>query len=188
MSLSAPAPRRQLHTRRIVFEGFERDDGLYDIEASIVDHKHFDYDGRKRGHIAAGTPIHDMQVRLTVDSDRILRAIEVVTQVAPYGDCFTVAPKFQELVGKSVAKGWRRTVNDVLGGACGCTHLRELLTSTATVVFQTMEGGQRGAQREAAAVDSDAPKPFFINACRAWSEQGELVEELFPKYYIKLVQ
>src|SRR6185503_19700597 len=39
MSLSAPAPRRHLHTRSITCEGFARDDGLWDIEARIVDTK-----------------------------------------------------------------------------------------------------------------------------------------------------
>jgi hypothetical protein len=33
MSLPAPAPRRHLHTRVISCEGYEREDGLFDIEA-----------------------------------------------------------------------------------------------------------------------------------------------------------
>ena len=40
MPLSAPAaPRRRLHTRRITFEGFQREDGLFDIDARLTDVK-----------------------------------------------------------------------------------------------------------------------------------------------------
>jgi hypothetical protein len=30
------APRKRLHTRRISYEGWQREDGLFDIEARIV--------------------------------------------------------------------------------------------------------------------------------------------------------
>lgn len=186
MNLSSPAPRRALHARRIEFDGFEREDGLFDIEAHIVDTKHFSFDHRNRGSIQAGTPIHDMRLRLTVDDQRVVRAIEVGTFAAPYADCSTVAPSFQALVGKSVARGWRHSVNEALSGALGCTHLRELLLAMGTVVFQTMEGGQRGVNKAIKAVDDDV-EPFFLNRCRAWSQSGELVKELLPRFYIKQI-
>ena len=36
-----------------------------------------------------------------------------------------------------------------------------------------------------AGVGKTAPRPFFMNQCKAWSENGELVKELFPRYYIQ---
>ena len=183
MALSPAAPRRPLHTRRIVCEGFEREDGLYDVEARMVDTKSFDYDHSRRGHMPAGTHVHDMQVRLTVGSDRIVRGIEVVSNSAPYDACFTVAAAYQALVGANIGSGWRRAVNEAVGGVKACTHLRELLMPVATVAFQTMEGGQKGVKRAMIAAE-DQPKPFFMNQCKAWSEKGELVKALFPRYYI----
>ena len=44
MPLPAPAPRKHLHTRTIKCEGYEREDGLYDIEAQIVDQKAYAVD------------------------------------------------------------------------------------------------------------------------------------------------
>ena len=187
MSLSPPAARQLLHTRKIVCEGYEREDGLYDIEASLVDTKAFAFEHTRRGHLAAGTPVHDMQLRLTVDKDRVVRDIEVVTNSAPYLDCFTVAPPYKALIGASLSSGWRRAVNEAVGGTKACTHLRELLMPAATVAFQTSEGGQRGLKR-AQSAGGDAPKPFFINQCKAWSESGDTVKSLFPQWYIQPVE
>lgn len=187
MSLSPPAARRPIHTRKIVCEGFERDDGLYDIEARIVDTKSFSYTHPKRGYMETGAPVHDMELRLTVDKGRVVRDIEVLTNSAPYDDCFTVAPAYKALIGANIGSGWRRAVNEAVGGVKACTHLRELLMPVATVAFQTMEGGQQGVKR-AMVTDTDAPKPFFMNQCKAWSERGELVKELFPRYYIHPIE
>ena len=77
MSLPAASPRKHKHTRTIVCEGFEREDGLFDVDASIVDVKTFDVDHIKRGRIPAGTRIHDMQLRLTVDDKKVVRDIAV---------------------------------------------------------------------------------------------------------------
>jgi hypothetical protein len=186
MSLSPPAARQHLHTRTIVCEGFEREDGMFDIEARMVDTKTMDFDHSGRGHLPAGTPLHDMQLRLTVDKDRVVRDLEVTTNSAPYPDCFTVAPAYRALIGASLSSGWRRAVNQAVGGITACTHLRELLMPAATVAFQTTEGAQRGVRR-AMTAGGDAPKPFFINQCKAWSERGEVVKNLFPQWYIKPV-
>jgi len=37
MPLSPPVGRQHLHTRRVVCQGFFRDDGLWDIEGRITD-------------------------------------------------------------------------------------------------------------------------------------------------------
>ncbi|HET9750354.1 MAG TPA: DUF2889 domain-containing protein, partial [Casimicrobiaceae bacterium] len=67
MPLSAPAAaRRRLHTRRITFEGFQREDGLFDIDARLTDVKDQDLtllSGVRR----AGEFVHDMHVRATID-------------------------------------------------------------------------------------------------------------------------
>jgi hypothetical protein len=187
MSLSPPAARQHLHTRTIVCEGFEREDGLFDIEARMVDTKTFDFDPSGRGHLAASTPLHDMQLRLTVDKDRVVHDIEVTTHSAPYSDCFTVAPAYKALIGASLSSGWRRAINQAVGGIKACTHLSELLMPAATVAFQTTEGAQRSARRLIPA-GSDSPKPFFVNQCKGWAESGDVVKRLFPQWYIKPVE
>jgi hypothetical protein len=39
MPLPAPQARSHLHTRAVVFRGYHREDGLWDIEAALIDTK-----------------------------------------------------------------------------------------------------------------------------------------------------
>jgi hypothetical protein len=41
MPLSPPVSREELHTRAITLHGYRRDDGLFDIEAHLIDTKPF---------------------------------------------------------------------------------------------------------------------------------------------------
>ncbi|QHE88997.1 DUF2889 domain-containing protein [Hydrogenophaga sp. BPS33] len=71
-----------------------------------------------------------------------------------------------------------------MGGNKSCTHLKELLGPIATVAMQTISGGHR-ALREARADATAAPKrPFFLNRCKAWAEDGENVKEMLPAFYV----
>ena len=177
MSLSPPAARKHLHTRSIKCEGYERDDGLYDIEAQIIDQKTYAVDEPIRGHRPAGAPVHDMQVRLTLDASMTVRDIEVTTNHAPYEACPGVAPAYKALVGAKVGGGWRKAVTEAVGRTKGCTHITELLMPAATVAFQTM-----GNWKPQQAADAQA-KPMFIDGCKAWASDGPVVQKLFPMHY-----
>ena len=60
MPLSTPTvSRERLHVRRISYEGYRRDDGLFDIDARLVDTKDQDFE-LLTGTRAAGEPVHDM--------------------------------------------------------------------------------------------------------------------------------
>jgi hypothetical protein len=176
MPLSSPAPRRHLHTRQIHCEGFEREDGLFDIEARIVDTKTFATDEPFRGTRPAGAPVHDMQLRLTLDRQMTVRGIEVTTNAAPYDVCPSVAPGYQKLVGAKIGAGWRKAVTEAVGRTKGCTHITELLMPAATVAFQTM-GSWKSAP------DTSDKKPYFIDGCRAWASDSPVVQRLFPMHF-----
>jgi hypothetical protein len=184
MPLPAPAPRRHLHTRTIQCLGYERDDGLFDIEASIVDQKSYAVEEPYRGHRPAGAHVHDMQVRLTLDGSMTVRAIEVATNHAPYDPCPSVAPAYQALVGAKIGGGWRKAVTEAVGRTKGCTHVTELLMPMATVAFQTMgswpKAGQVATEEKP---DQSAQKPYFIDGCKAWASDGPVVKKLFPLHY-----
>ena len=80
--LSPPAARSHLHDRRVVFRGYRRGDGLWDIEAELHDSKTQEFVLPGEGRWAAGEPIHGMAIRLTVDNDTVVHAIEVATTPA----------------------------------------------------------------------------------------------------------
>lgn len=184
MALSPPAARRHMHTRRIHAEGFLRDDGLWDIEARIVDTKTYRYEEPFRGERGAGEPVHDMAVRLTIDSDMTVRAIEVDMPSTPYPECTTVRPAFQGLVGARIGSGWRKAVTEAVGREKGCTHVRELLFPMATVAFQTLGGWREKKDRAKPPLPGEPEqRPYFIGGCKAWAESGEVVAKLYPKWH-----
>jgi len=176
MSLTPPVPRRHLHTRSIECRGYEREDGLFDIEASIVDRKTYDVEEPYRGHRPAGAHVHDMELRLTLDRSMTVRDIEVTTNHAPYDICPAVAPGYKALIGAKVGGGWRKAVTEAVGRTKGCTHITELLMPAATVAFQTM-GNWKPAP------GTEAQKPHFIDGCHAWRTSSPVVKRLYPLHY-----
>ena len=184
MTLSTPAPRRHLHTRKIACEGYEREDGLFDIEARIIDTKTYEIAEPYRGLRQPGMHVHDMQLRLTLDRAMTVRDIEVTTNDAPYDACPTVAPGYKALVGAKVGGGWRKAVAEAVGRTRGCTHITELLMPAATVAFQTIGSWPKAGQVATdKAPDRSKKKPFFIDGCKAWASDGEVVKKLFPLHY-----
>lgn len=184
MSLPPPAPRRHMHTRSIRCEGFERDDGLWDIEARIVDTKTYAYDEPFRGRREPGEPVHDMAVRLTLDAQMVVRDIAVDMRSTPYAACQGAAPGFSALIGRRIGPGWRSAVNEAVGGTRGCTHVRELLFPMATVAFQTMVGW-RDEDDASGGDGTPAERPYFLDGCKAWASDGEVVVQLYPQFAVR---
>jgi hypothetical protein len=175
MPLSAPAPRKHLHTRRYEFRGYEREDGLWDIEGRITDTKSYDFPNEYRGEIKAGEPFHDMSVRLTIDDDLTVTAIEVTTDASPYRICPDVAPNFQVMKGERIKPGWHQRIKELLGGVKGCTHISEMLGSMGTVAYHTMYW------RRNRSPGRKSPPP--IDSCHAFASDGETVKRFYPDYY-----
>jgi DUF2889 family protein len=186
MNLPAPAPRRHRHSRAISCEGYQRDDGLWDIEARIVDTKPFAYHEPFRGRREPGEPVHDMALRLTIDDNMVVRDIEVAMYSVPYAPCTSALPAFKGLIGKKIGSGWRRAVQACVGGVKGCTHLRELLLPAATVAFQTLgswpEEGQPVPKPDP---ELTSERPHFVDGCKAWASDGEVIAVLYPHFHRK---
>jgi len=88
MPLSPPAERHLTHLRDIVLRGYERADGLFDIEAHIRDTKTLGLHLPDRGGwIEPGEPLHDMWLRVTIDEDMTIRGCEAVTEQGPFSIC-----------------------------------------------------------------------------------------------------
>lgn len=181
MPLTPPMPRRPMHARTVQCDGYRRDDGLWDIDASIVDRKPFRYTEPYRGVREPGSDVHHMAIRLTIGDDLVVRAIEVDMPSTPYAACVGAAPRFQGLVGKRIDKGWRRTVRDVVGAEQGCTHARELLFPMATTAFQTVFGwSEDDAHPGARASAEERNRPSFVGGCIAWALDGPVVARFYP--------
>jgi len=136
MPLPPPAAQRKhIHTRRIACEVYEREDGLWDVEANMIDTKTYDTERGK-----AGQPLHNMWVRLTLSEDMVIRGIESAMDAFPQAVCPMAVHPMQDLIGLKIGAGWQAEVRKRVGGALGCTHLRELLAPMATTAMQGIGG------------------------------------------------
>jgi len=178
--LSPPAERKLTQTRSIVCTGYAREDGLWDIEAHLVDTKPFDVNQPRFGvPKPAGHPLHEMKIRLTIDGEMTIHGAEAVTIHAPFEPCAVPPTVFPKLEGLSFKKGWKQDVAKVMGGTKGCTHLRELLGVLATVSYQTVVSTDEYFAR----IDSGEIKPFFIGTCHTYEQSGPVIKRLYPDFY-----
>lgn len=179
MPLSDPAcPRRPVHTRSIRVESYARDDGLWDIEAELVDTKAYDFPIRGGGTHPAGSPVHHMRLRITIDDGLTITASEAVYDAAPYGElCSAIAPDYSQLAGLNLLKQFRAQVRERFGRAAGCTHLTELTNVLPTVAVQTMAG----RRREQA---DNGERPFQLGGCHALRLDGPVVQQHYPSWYV----
>jgi hypothetical protein len=123
MPLPPPAPREFLTRRTVTCEGFNRADGLMDVEGHLVDVRGYDMNNEWRGHLKAGAAAHDMWVRLTIDEQ--LTIVEAVssTDGAPYPSCRDITPHTQRLVGLKIVGGFKREMRARIGNTEGCTRM-----------------------------------------------------------------
>lgn len=182
MPLSSPQERELIHTRQVTVRGYRRPDGRFDIEGHMSDIKTYDFDNRDRGGIAAGEPIHEMWLRLTVDEDLYIHRAEAATEHGPFSLCPAIAPDYARLEGLTIGPGFNRKVRTLLGGVKGCTHLTELLGPIATTAFQTIFPlkARRAAQRPS---DGGATRPPMLDQCHALAADGPVVAREWPAFY-----
>ncbi|MCB1875257.1 MAG: DUF2889 domain-containing protein [Chromatiales bacterium] len=180
MPLSVPNQRTAMHKRRIQCDGYQRQDGLWDIEGHLVDTKPFPLPNRDRGgEIATGEPLHEMWLRLTLDEGLVIRAAEAVTDHSPFAICPAIGPAYEKLVGLRVGPGFNRKARDRLGGVAGCTHLNELLPQMATAAFQTIYGVRSDGHRP----DAPGQGKGIVGTCHALAGDSPVVRDFWPDFY-----
>ncbi|HTQ01893.1 MAG TPA: DUF2889 domain-containing protein [Casimicrobiaceae bacterium] len=178
MPLPESTKRTELHLRRIEMRGYRRDDGLYEIDGRVTDTKTQAL-RTWSGSVAAGTPIHDMWVRLVVDEDLLVHDIVAVSDASPHTVCREAVEPMQAIVGERIRAGWTNRVKAKLGGAKGCTHLMELLIPLATAAYQTI-APVRLARPD---VVDPSGRPLKIDSCYAYSSTREIVALRWPDHY-----
>jgi hypothetical protein len=153
-----------VHTRSIRVDAYARDDGLWDVEAILVDTKSRDLP-LASGLRAAGDPVHEMRLQVTIDVDLDVRDASAGTSPVPYpGYCERIEPAYKRLVGLNLARDFRRHVRERLGGVRGCTHLTELASVLPSAAIQAFAGEvkRRPAGQDTPA-PGDEPKPFQLD-------------------------
>jgi hypothetical protein len=183
MPLPAPQPRSHLHTRSVVFRGYHREDGLWDIEAELSDTKTYPLERSERGLMPPGTPVHGMAIRATVDDTMTIREIASSMDSTPFDECQRGKDPMQQMVGVTMGPGWRQAIERALGGVRGCTHLRELLFNMATAAYQTIPAYRHRLRRQAGLPEAESTEPpYHLGKCLAWDFDGPVVQRHYPQF------
>ncbi|MGB0847093.1 MAG: DUF2889 domain-containing protein [Thiolinea sp.] len=188
MPLSSPAARQLAHTRVVTCQGYEREDGLWDIEGHIVDTKPYSFPNKDRGGIlAAGDPLHSMRIRLTIDLDMLIHDAEQCTDASPYNYCHEVEHFCKKLIGERIGPGWTRKVKTLMGAGKGCTHITELLGPVATTAFQTLVKARINQEKTAEKENSgeEEKRPQLLDTCHALQASSPVVKEHWPRFHEK---
>jgi len=183
-----------LHQRTINLNGFLIEDDLYQLEAELLDTKNYDVPNYDRGNINAGDPIHKMKIVLTVDKQFYIKKAKATTFFSPFKACNSANNNFKMLEGIQIKHGWRKNVNEIIGNVNGCTHIRELLNSLATVAFQTIHGHNSKKDRDDKKENNsrkyqknnkeqNSKKPSLLSSCFAFRPNSKVVKRLWPEWY-----
>jgi hypothetical protein len=200
MPLSPPVPRQLRHQRAIRAVAYEREDGLWDIDACLTDHKPHDVP-LAAGVRPEGLPIHELWLRITIDRKLNVVDAEASSDWVPYdGQCQNANPAYRALIGLNLLQNFRREAGRRLGGTAGCTHLTEMLGVLPTAAVQAFVGAVWRAGDEAngegksedtgpeigknASGDAAGEKPpFQLGRCHALRFDGEAVKQFYPRWY-----
>lgn len=180
MTLPTAAPQRQLkHRRSIDVQVYSRGDGLWEVDALLVDLK--TRDARLAGEVRpAGTPIHELHLRLVIDEKLTIREAGSQTTWMPYpGQCNRHDDAYRRLVGLNLLQGFRQRLRERVGGVLGCTHLTELAQVLPTAVVQAFAGDVIDTRGDHDA----ASQPFQIDRCHALRGDGPVVQTHYPRWY-----
>ncbi|WP_096701161.1 DUF2889 domain-containing protein [Magnetospirillum sp. 15-1] len=166
--------RRPIQTRHIEYASFLRDDGLFEIEGKLVDTT-----------ITTGRAIHVMRLSVVFDSTLVIRSVTTIMDAGPFAACAGDNDLFGCLVGERISPGWKQQVSKKIGRSESCTHQVELLFSVATVAYQAI-----AISPEVDGIDpferlrQKGEPPHFLDGCRAWQADGDLVKEILPEFFV----
>lgn len=175
----AAATRRLKHRRLIDVQVFARGDGLWEVDAVLVDTK-TRVTQVADGQRPAGTPIHEMLLRLVVNERLDVVEAGSETRWMPYpGLCGEHGDAYAQLVGLNLLQDFHRQLRARLGGTRACTHLTELAQVLPTAVVQAFAGEVIDTRGSA----EGASRPFQIGRCHALRSDGEAVRQFYPRWY-----
>lgn len=181
---SSARPRRLLHTREVLCQGYERDDGLMDIEARLTDQSALPAE-LPFYTLAAGATLHEMRLTMTVDGELCIHRFSTSTDIGATPYCTQVNEAYAALQGLRIAPGFRSQVRERVGGVRGCTHLTEAVLAMAAVAVQTLLAAGR-ERRRASGPGGQAPadvKQWVMNSCHVYRDGGEALDRSLPRQH-----
>ena len=180
MTLPQAAATRQLkHRRQIDVQVYACGNGRWEVDATLTDTK-TRVANLIDGPRPAGTPLHEMLLRLVVNEQLDIVEAGSETPWAPYtGTCSEHGDAYGRLAGLNLGTGFRQQLRERLGGVLGCTHITELAQALPTAVIQAFAGEVIDTRGTA----EGARQPFQIDRCHALRSDGDIVRLHHPRWY-----
>lgn len=170
--------REELHHRDVDMRFYRRSDGLFEVEGRLVDTKTHAFRRLLAEEDAPpGHHLHDITVRLVLNSELEVRAADAEMSATPFNICPGAAAALQALVGLGIGRGWNKRVRELLGGVASCTHIVELLGPMATTVLQGIAPLRIVSTDDP---EEDAQHRFRVDSCYAFAAEREVVVRLLP--------
>lgn len=176
--------RELAHTRQITCRAYRRKDGLWEIEATVVDEKAQEMPFRSREPVRPGEQLHNISIAFLIDADFNIRDVAARMQTAPWPDCPEAVAGYRRLIGLHIGPGFNRQVRERVGGEAGCAHLTDLITQVGNTYTQASWPDRIARQM---AIDPDPrcwPDPrtvAFVGECHAWRRGGETLQREYPE-------
>jgi hypothetical protein len=118
--------------------------------------------------------LHRMELAIVV-SRADMTIIDAVADMKtfPHAECTVIEPKFSELIGLSVARGYTSGVQERFGRERGCSHLEFLARAIGPAVVQSMTSAA-AQEFEKAGVYPDGGRAldFLANTCHVFIDDG----------------
>jgi len=168
-SLRPPAGSDEppVHRRTIEIEVFVRDEYLVVI-GTLADVRPW----------ASGEfgprELHRMELAIVVRrADMTITDAVADMKTFPHVECTDIEPKFSELIGLSVARGYTSAVQERFGRERGCSHLEFLARAIGPAVVQSVTSAA-ALQFETGGVYPDGGRAlsFLANTCHVFIQDG----------------
>jgi hypothetical protein len=157
-----------VHRRTVEVEVFQR--GAYFlVVGTLRDERPW-----ASGHLGP-RELHAMELAIVVRRAD-LTIVDAVADMAtfPHAECTDIEPKFRELVGLSVARGYTTAVQERFGRQRGCSHLEFLARAIGPVVVQglTSSGAWEVEKGSGEHPMREGGFTFLADTCHVWTEDG----------------
>jgi hypothetical protein len=166
------AARVPIHRRSIDIEAFDAADHL-ELICYFRDERPW----------AAGTAphvVHKMELEIDVrKDDLVITRAQARMLHFPHVECPDITPKFGELVGVSVARGYNRAVQQRFIGVAGCAHLEFMARALGPAVVQATQSARSHDRISSGAGPRDVVvSQFMRNTCHVWSDGGPAMQKI----------
>jgi hypothetical protein len=156
-----------VHRRTLSMEVFVRD-GHFAVVGTLHD---------ERPWAGSGTSprrLHGMELGIVVRrADLTIVDAQADMRTFPHVECTAITPRFGDLIGLSVGRGYTSAVQERFGRERGCSHLEFLARALGpTVVQATTSAAAWESEQTGTYPNREGGLSFLTNTCHVWAADG----------------